>query len=162
MAEPEWTSIFQNYATSMREGDSWCLQFDNTLVPNSPKPGWKQYIKNTAARFRCTKCGRSWPSNKVMVVFHMQLNDGQGVVKVRRFRQDCKKCDKAPMEKPSITPENINVLMESLVEKIRIKCYHEDLGQVNHPFQKLDVKSPHEPTHCEACREGICTQEMQM
>ncbi|KAM7012126.1 receptor-transporting protein 3-like [Tautogolabrus adspersus] len=162
MAEPEWTSIFETHATSMSQGDSWCLQFDDSLVPNSPNPYWQQYIKNTGAWFKCTMCGRGWPSNKVMVVFHMQLKNGQGVVKVRRFRQNCKKCNQAPMEKPSITPDNINILMENLVEKIRIKCYNENLDRGSRPFQRLDVNNPHEPTHCEACMNGICTQENRM
>uniref|UniRef100_UPI0037E87FF4 receptor-transporting protein 3-like n=1 Tax=Semicossyphus pulcher TaxID=241346 RepID=UPI0037E87FF4 len=158
MAEAEWTSIFQIQANSLKEEDSWCLEFDNSLVPNSPKRGWEEYIRKTAAQFRCSKCQRTWPSNKVMVVFHMQLTDGQGVVKVRRFRQNCKRCDKAPMEKPSIESENIDILMENLVEKIREKCYHEDLGRGYKPFTRLEVNNPHEPSHCEACQQGICTQ----
>lgn len=110
------------------------------------------------SRFRCTRCGRSWPSNKAMVVFHMQLIGGQGTVKMRRMRQNCKKCSAAPMEIPSITSENIDILLENLVEKIREKCYHEDLGRGNKPFVNLEVKSPHEPAHCEACIQGICTR----
>lgn len=108
------------------------------------------------ARFRCSKCGRSWPSNRVMVVFHMHLISGQGVVKVRRIRQNCKKCASAPMEKPEISPENISILMDNLVKKIRIKCYGENLDGVFRPPQNLEVNSPHEPAHCEACKLGIC------
>ncbi len=107
-------------------------------------------------RFKCSRCGRSWPSNRVMVVFHMRLTNGQGTVKVRRFRQDCKMCAKAPMEMPSIPSKNIEILMENLVKKIRIKCYHEDLGGNERPFRNLDVNNPHEPDHCEACKQGFC------
>ncbi|XP_041647906.1 receptor-transporting protein 3-like [Cheilinus undulatus] len=158
MAESEWTRIFNIKVSNLRKGDSWGLEFDDSIVPNSPKFGWEQYIRNTGARFRCSRCGRTWPSNRVMVVFHMQLKDGQGVVKVRRFCQNCKRCYNAPMERPSVESDNIDILMESLMEKIRIKCYHEDLGKRNRPFRKLDVNNPHEPSHCEACRLGICTQ----
>ncbi|XP_073333282.1 receptor-transporting protein 3-like [Pagrus major] len=159
MAQTDWTSIFMDKATEFTQGDSWRLEFDDTIVPKSPNPGWKEYIRNTGARFKCTKCGRSWPSNRVMVVFHMHLICGQGVVKVRRFRQDCKKCTAAPMEKPEITPENIDILMENLVKKIRIKCYHEDLDSGSRRPVNLDVKSPHEPSHCEACKLGICQRD---
>lgn len=86
----------------------------------------------------------------------MRLTGRQGVVKVRRFRQNCKKCASAPMEKPEIPPENISILMDNLVKKIRIKCYGERLDGVFRPPQNLDVKSPHEPAHCEACKLGIC------
>ncbi|XP_074490641.1 receptor-transporting protein 3-like [Sebastes fasciatus] len=158
MAQPEWTQIFLTKTNDLKQRDSWRLEFDESLVPNSPNPGWQKYIRNSCARFKCTKCGRSWPSNRVMVVFHMRLMDGNGVVKVRAFRQNCKMCSDAPMEKPSITSENIDILLENLVEKIRIKCYHEDLGKPHRPFVSLDVKSPHEPAHCEACLAGICTQ----
>ncbi|KAM9358465.1 receptor-transporting protein 2-like [Symphorus nematophorus] len=156
MAKPDWTGTFQIKIENLQKEDSWRLEFDDSLVPNSPEYDWEQYIRNTGARFKCTKCGRTWPSNRVMVVFHMRLTSGQGVVKVRRFRQNCKRCNEAPMEKPSITPENVDILLENLVEKIRIKCYHEDLGRGNRPPVSLVSKSPHEPSHCEACRHGIC------
>ncbi|XP_063746813.1 receptor-transporting protein 3-like [Eleginops maclovinus] len=158
MAQQEWISIFQRKTTDLPEGDSWRLQFDETIVPKSPNFGWEQYIRNTSARFQCTSCRRGWPSNRVMVVFDMRLTNGEGVVKVRAFRQNCKICSEAPMERPTITPENIEILMENLVKKIRIKCYHEDLGEGHRPFQSLEVKSPHEPAHCEACMAGFCTQ----
>ncbi|XP_070817476.1 receptor-transporting protein 3 [Chaetodon trifascialis] len=154
----EWTRIFNIKANNLPPEDFWSLEFDDKLVPNSPNQGWKQYIRNTSARFKCTMCGRSWPSNRVMVVFHMRLVYGKGLIKVRRFRQNCKNCTSAPMEEPSISSENIDILLENLVDKIRIKCYHEDLGRGNRPFVNLDVKSPHEPGHCEACRYGICTR----
>lgn len=78
---------------------------------------------------------------------------------MRRFRQNCKKCAEAPMEEPRISSENIEILMESLVEKIRIKCYHEDVDELGLEFEHLRVTSPHEPDHCEGCLEGICTQK---
>uniref|UniRef100_A0A8C4E1W5 3CxxC-type domain-containing protein n=1 Tax=Dicentrarchus labrax TaxID=13489 RepID=A0A8C4E1W5_DICLA len=101
-----------------------------------PNPGWEQYIRNTGARFKCIMCGRSWSSNRVMVVFHMRLLNGQGIVKVRRFRQNCKN-------------EQFEINKRS---KIRIKCYHEDLGRRNKTFIRHDVSSPHEPA------QGICTR----
>ncbi|KAK2835416.1 hypothetical protein Q5P01_015900 [Channa striata] len=147
--------MFQDRAANNLR-DSWRLEFDNNIEANHLSFGWQQYIKNTSARFQCTSCRRTWPSNRVMVVFHMNLMNGQGVVKVRPFRQNCKRCTSPPMETPSITSENIAILLDVLIEKIRIKCYHEDLGQNNKHFTSFEVKSPHEPSHCEACLKGIC------
>ncbi|XP_026202219.1 receptor-transporting protein 2 isoform X2 [Anabas testudineus] len=151
MAQSEWTQMFQNKTSYLGQGDSWRLEFDENIEPESPNQGWKEYIRKTCAR-------RSWPSNRVMVVFHMLLNYGQGTVKVRLFRQNCKRCTAAPMERPSVTTENIDILLEKLVEKIRIKCYNEKLGTNQRRFRTVDVKSPHEPSHCEACIKGICTR----
>ncbi|XP_069009537.1 receptor-transporting protein 3-like [Embiotoca jacksoni] len=152
------TSIFQDKAQDLEQGDTWRLEFDGNIVPNDPNPGWVEYIRNTSAWFHCSMCPRGWPSNRVMVVFHMRLVDRQGTVKVRVLRQNCKNCDDAPMEDATITPENIAILMENLVKKIRIKCYHENLGQQFRPPMDFEVKSPHEPEHCEGCLKGICTR----
>ncbi|XP_069558347.1 receptor-transporting protein 3-like [Brachyistius frenatus] len=153
----EWTHIFNKKANNLKH--SWNLKFDENIVPDKPNPGWKQYIRNTSARFDCSMCSREWPSNWVKVVFHMRLVHRQGgTVKVRALRQNCKNCDDAPMEDPTITPENISILMENLVEKIRIKCYNQNLGKKSRPFRSFDVNSPHEPDHCEACMKGICTR----
>lgn len=93
------------------------------------------------------------------MIFHMSLVNGQGQVKVRRFRQNCKRCTSAPMVDPDIDAQNIAVLMKNLVKKIRIKCYGESLDQGTFNREKLEVKSPHEPDHCEGCLAGICTRE---
>ncbi|XP_044217782.1 receptor-transporting protein 3-like [Thunnus albacares] len=159
MVPPEWTRIFQNETNDLRQGDSWCLEFDYSIKPEDPEQGWKEYIRNTSAWFTCTKCGRGWPSNRVKVFFHMRLMKGQGIVKVRPYRQNCKKCNDAPMEEPSITSDNIGILLKNLVKKIRIKCYNEKHEQDNNYFQRQEVKSPHEPAHCEACIDGVCTRE---
>ncbi|KAG7514825.1 hypothetical protein JOB18_043999 [Solea senegalensis] len=159
MALSEWTRIFLVEANGVLHGDTWNLEFDPSIRANSPEPGWKEYIRTTSARFQCTQCRRTWPSNRVMVIFHMSLLDGNGRVKVRSFRQNCKKCTDAPMVDPRISAENITILMKNLVKKIRIKCYNEKLDQGHYNHERLVVKSPHEPDHCEGCREGICNRE---
>ncbi|XP_029004232.1 receptor-transporting protein 3-like [Betta splendens] len=158
MAQEEWTRILQSKMNEHSRGHTWQLEFDDSIEPEFPNPGWKEYIRNTCARFRCSMCRRSWPSNRVMVVFHMRLTNGQGTVRTRRFRQNCKRCTAAPMETPDVAPEDVTSLMEHLVQKIRIKCYNENLGQSNRPFRSIDVNSPHEPSHCEGCIRGVCTR----
>uniref|UniRef100_A0A8D3DNN0 3CxxC-type domain-containing protein n=1 Tax=Scophthalmus maximus TaxID=52904 RepID=A0A8D3DNN0_SCOMX len=160
MALSEWTSIFLNEGQGLLHGDAWNLEFDSSIVPEQPEQGWQKYMRSTSARFQCTHCPRGWPSNRVMVVFHMRLMGGTGTVKVKRFRQNCKRCcSEAPMVDPSITAEHITVLMRNLVKKIRIKCYNENLDQGHYDHERIEVNSPHEPAHCEGCMAGICTRE---
>ncbi|XP_030584136.1 receptor-transporting protein 2-like [Archocentrus centrarchus] len=157
MLPPEWTRIFRIKAQSLKQGDSWHLEYDENIEPDKPNMDWKQYIRNTGARFKCSVCRRQWPSNKVMVIFHMCLRNGQGTVKVRQLRQNCKMCSDAPMEEPSVESDNIHILMENLVEKIKQKCYHKKSARKRH-FRSFDVNSPHEPKHCEGCIKGVCTR----
>ncbi|XP_034439585.1 receptor-transporting protein 3-like [Hippoglossus hippoglossus] len=144
----EWTSNFKSEADGLLHGDTWNLEFVSSIQPEHPQPGWEEYLTQTSARFWCSQCPRGWPSNRVTVVFHMCLKDSTGTVKVMRFGQKCQNCSNAPMVDPIVEPENITILMKNLVTKIRIKCYEEDLDD-------LEVNSPHDPPNCDACIRGI-------
>ncbi|XP_028300825.1 receptor-transporting protein 3-like [Gouania willdenowi] len=153
-----WTRIFQDEAQDIRARDIWNLEFDLNIDPHNPSQGWKKYIRNTSASFHCTGCKRWWPSNQVKVLFHMRLAKS-GIVKVRPFCQNCKRCTNAPMLLPEISDENITNLMRNLVKKIKIKCYNEPQTDENPGGKTFAVKSPHEPTHCEGCIRGICSEK---
>ncbi|XP_072516354.1 receptor-transporting protein 3-like [Salminus brasiliensis] len=160
MAE-QWNRIFGNWAGEL-EGDAWTLELDNSIKPDRPQRGWNQYIRNAFARFRCSLCRNSWPSKRVQVVFHFSFNSTQhrGTVKVRQFKQKCRRCSKAQMEEPSFSSENIDVMVEKLMEKIRIRCYGEKPPEVNRNLHvNGKVEGPHERLHCEACLMGICKNE---
>ncbi|KAL1023338.1 hypothetical protein UPYG_G00039420 [Umbra pygmaea] len=157
----EWTKIFQDTIEENEIEDVWSIEFDDSIVPNHPQGGWQQYISGAFARFMCSKCKRTWPSKRVLVVFHMRRlpNESRGSVKVRRYRQECKRCVERKMEEPRFKAENIEVLLEKLVEKILVKCYDKDPGEKNSSFQPDGrVEGPHEAAHCEACKQGICRQ----
>ncbi|KAM9357885.1 receptor-transporting protein 3-like [Symphorus nematophorus] len=156
MEEKEWKRIFQIKAEELYEGDNWDLEFDESIEPECPDLDWKEFIWHTSARFQCRSCSRQWPVNWVKVVFHMQLSYDEGTVKVRRFRQNCKNCNKVPMEEPNIEPKNISILLENLVLSIRKKYYDECWDEEYKPTRKLEVRSSHEPDHCEACIKRIC------
>ncbi|XP_053286899.1 receptor-transporting protein 4 [Pleuronectes platessa] len=151
-----WMSTFKKAAKDLQPGDTWNLEFDSNIEPSCPEPGWKQYITQTSAWFKCSLCPRGWPSNVVKVLFQMHLEGSTGTVKVRVFSQKCQNCSNAPMEDPIVEPENITILMMNLVTKIRIKCYNEDLDDVKRDQRKLEVKSSHDPANCEGCRLGVC------
>ncbi|XP_075341664.1 receptor-transporting protein 3-like [Odontesthes bonariensis] len=158
MDPQEWICIFDEKTRILNQEHTWHLEFDDTIMPDQQNRGWSQYIRRTSARFRCTKCGRGWPSNRVMVIFHMRLMNWEGTVKVRPCYQRCRRCI-ITMEKPRVGRHNMDVLMEKLVEKIRIKCYHEDLDSGRKQFISHEVQSPHVQAHCEGCKLGICSNE---
>uniref|UniRef100_A0A8C6W0K0 3CxxC-type domain-containing protein n=1 Tax=Nothobranchius furzeri TaxID=105023 RepID=A0A8C6W0K0_NOTFU len=142
METEKWTSIFQNKIQTLQKRDTWRLEFHDNIEPKHANFGWKEYIGRTI--IRCTSCARSWPSNRTMVVFHMQLRNGQGTVKVQPLLQNCKMCADAPMVKPGV----------------EIKFYRERVGQRKQYFGYLDVDSPHEPTHCDGCKLGVCRMDV--
>ncbi|CAJ1060760.1 receptor-transporting protein 3-like [Xyrichtys novacula] len=154
MKYSEWERIFENKTKDLK--DSWSLEFDESLAPKYPNRGWKMTVRSTCARFKCSKCGRVWASNKAMVVFHMHLSYGGGIAKAKPLHQKCKTCDDGPMEEPSVSSANVAILLENLVEQIRVKCYNESMAKKPRHFRSFDNQSPHEPAHCEACMQGIC------
>ncbi|XP_038147576.1 receptor-transporting protein 3-like [Cyprinodon tularosa] len=160
MNKEDWSSIFDEEIAILNDkGDTWHLEFDESIEPEKPDSRWKEYIRKTSARFSCTSCTRTWPSNQVMVVFHMRLMSRQGTVKVRPLRQNCKKCKSAPMLEPLVKQDNIRVLMENLVQKVRRNCYKEDIEELNRAFEQFHVRSAHEPDHCEGCKFNVCAKE---
>ncbi|XP_062371577.1 receptor-transporting protein 3-like [Sardina pilchardus] len=161
MALELWRSIFGGKTEELEEeyGDSWRIEFDDSIEPEKPAQDWFKYIRGAFARFQCSKCKKTWPSRRVLVVFHFHLNkrEKKGTVKARRFQQKCRRCQEAKMEEPTFDPDNIEVLLEKLVEKIRFRCYRENLGKNNRGFRPVGRSvGPHESAHCEACLRGIC------
>ncbi|KAG9266895.1 receptor-transporting protein 3-like [Astyanax mexicanus] len=159
MAE-QWSTIFRNHAAGLR-GDQWTLELDDSIKPGQQGYGWNQYIQSAFADFDCSMCSHRWSSGRVQVVFHFTLNSSlhRGTVKVRRFRQECRDCGEEQMEEPSFSSQNIDVMLEKLMKKIKIRFYGE-----NPPDSKRDfyfdgrIEGPHESDHCEACKSGICQQ----
>lgn len=88
----------------------------------------------------------------------MHLEPGQGTVKVRCLGQECIDCENGSMETPDIPDENIEILVENLMDEIRIQCYRENLFKMERLPESLPITREHEPSHCQACIEGICDQ----
>ncbi|XP_067272511.1 receptor-transporting protein 2-like [Pseudorasbora parva] len=155
-----WESSLQAKASELHD-DSWHITITDSIEPHNQARDWHQYISGSFARFTCSLCKRSWMSKRVQVVFHFHLNTTrkEGTIKLRRFKQKCRRCNEAKMEDPNFPVENIDVLINRLVEKIRMRCYKEDLGETNRPSVFSGrVNGPHESAHCEACRLSICSQ----
>ncbi|XP_063056331.1 receptor-transporting protein 3-like [Engraulis encrasicolus] len=163
MSRQEWQNIFSAKTKGLVEkhGHNWILEFDDTIEADKQARFWYQYTRGAFARFRCSKCNKDWTSKKVLVVFHFQLNKStrKGTVKAHHFRQECKTCEDAEMEKPKFAPDNIKALLEKLVERIDVRCYTKNRGNSSvrlRYFRKSD--GPHEAAHCEACQKGFCGQ----
>lgn len=95
------------------------------------------------------------------MVFHYSCNaeSGRGIVKVRPCKQECRRCLVPKKENPNFGHENIDVMVEKLIEKIKIRCYRENMGESNRVSHFTGrVNGPHESAHCEACQLGICQQ----
>ncbi|XP_065115511.1 receptor-transporting protein 3-like [Paramisgurnus dabryanus] len=155
-----WDSAVQKRSSELHQ-DTWQVIFDDSIIINSIAPGWFQYISGSFARFTCSLCRRSWGSARAQVVFlfHLNSSSGQGTIKVRRFKQKCKNCTDAQMEDPFFSEDNIDVLVERLVKKIRMRCYREDLAEMNRSsIFDGRMNGPHESSHCEACQQGVCSQ----
>ncbi|XP_067254594.1 receptor-transporting protein 2-like [Chanodichthys erythropterus] len=160
MALMLWESSLQAKASELH-GDTWHITINESIEPHKQACDWHQYISGSFARFECSLCRRAWMSKRVQVVFHFHLDTArkQGTIKLRRFKQMCRRCNEAQMENPNFPVENIDVLIGRLVEKIRVRCYKENLGEKNRPSVfNGRVNGPHESAHCEACRLGVCSQ----
>ncbi|XP_053491448.1 receptor-transporting protein 3 isoform X2 [Ictalurus furcatus] len=159
MEDQEWMSVFRTRAEDLQ--DEWTLYMDDSIQPRNAAPGFYEYLRGSFAQFQCSKCGRSWPSKRVIVVFHFSLDaaSGRGSVKVRRFKQECRRCNAPRKENPKFGKENIDVMVEKVIEKIKIRCYNENVGESSRPSHFIGgVNGPHESAHCEACQLGFCQQ----
>ncbi|KAF4097986.1 receptor-transporting protein 3-like [Onychostoma macrolepis] len=155
-----WNSSLQDQISELHD-DTWNIEIDETIEENRPARDWHQYISGSFAQFRCSLCRKGWGSKRVQVLFHFHLDTkiNQGTIKVRRFKQKCRRCTQAQWEDPNFPVENIDVLIERLVRNIRKKCYREDLGETNRSSVfNGKINGPHESAHCEACHKGICSQ----
>ncbi|KAM9461583.1 receptor-transporting protein 3-like [Clarias gariepinus] len=159
MEDQMWMSVFRSRAEGLQ--DEWTLHMDDSIQPKNTEPGFYEYMRGSFAQFYCTGCGHSWSSKRVMVVFHFSRDaaSGRGTVKMRRCKQECRRCTAPRKENPRYGQENIDVILEKLIEKIKFRCYGENVGQSNRSSRFTGkVTGPHESAHCEACQLGICQQ----
>lgn len=158
----EWKSAFQTLMQEKKPCVSWTLEFDGNLLPDCLAPGWKQYKQSTFGMFKCSSCRRRWDSAKVQVLCHMYLENrrSHGCVRMRFFKQKCKKCSSSQLENPTFSPENTMRILENLVCRILEKYY----GSTHRRFPEMSIvpevplEGPHDIANCEACALGYCVQ----
>uniref|UniRef100_A0A8C9SWZ1 3CxxC-type domain-containing protein n=1 Tax=Scleropages formosus TaxID=113540 RepID=A0A8C9SWZ1_SCLFO len=107
--------------------DSWFIEFDDTIETERTASGSKKYICRPFSRFTCSICHHRWASSKSMVV---------GVVKVRRYKQNCERCEGATFEEPN--------------------CYGQESEPKQHFYERI-LKGGHVSKHCEAAGQVCVT-----
>ncbi|XP_075013797.1 receptor-transporting protein 3-like [Calonectris borealis] len=158
-----WQDIFAAKIADMHLTEPWMLQEDDSLQVHVLKPGWKEFVQRRAlGRFQCSQCFREWSSAKVHILFHMCRRQGQGTVRMRVFRQECRRCSDPRLEEPEFSQETMERLLHNLVLKILKYFYHlptqpSDLLEVVVDHTTLGV-GPHDSARCEGCQLGVCSE----
>ncbi|XP_040284330.1 receptor-transporting protein 3-like isoform X2 [Bufo bufo] len=119
-----------------------------------------KYTQRTFGRFRCSRCKRWWNSAEIHVLFFISLNRHlqQGTVKMRIFKQECKRCTSPKMEQPEISHENIKRITKNLVNRIVLVFYGGKKAKqdLKPEVYGREMEGPHDKEHCEACKLGVC------
>lgn len=157
MEEHRWQNLFENEIQDQEINHVWSFMVDEHLLKEQ---GYLQYTQSTFARFQCSHCSRWWNSAKVHILFLIRWDRTyrRGTVKMRIFKQKCRRCYSSVLENPEITKENVNRVISNLVSKIQSMVY----GQKNTrpPLSPViysdDLEGPHEKEHCEACKMQVC------
>uniref|UniRef100_H3ATU7 3CxxC-type domain-containing protein n=1 Tax=Latimeria chalumnae TaxID=7897 RepID=H3ATU7_LATCH len=159
MLRSKWREGFEEKIASLDRKETWTLTPDPDITLKDLGPEWRCCRITTFAKFKCSECSNSWGSAQVLILFHMTLDrrQGRGRVKVRFFKQQCRRCEDTRFVNPEFLAPNIDVILDKLVSQIRKKCYRENLGENQSPFiMDEELEGPHESAHCEACKEGVC------
>ncbi|XP_063297158.1 receptor-transporting protein 2-like [Pelobates fuscus] len=154
--ESMWETTFQLEMEETEISDCWRIIEDADLKKES---GWLCYEQKTFARFTCSGCNHHWSSGVVCIMFLLLKNKKRrsGTVKMRIFRQQCRKCSFSLMEKPIITSENIRRTISNLVMKIERAFYEKNNVCVEFkPVSTGKSDGPHDKMHCEGCKLGFC------
>ncbi|XP_075122792.1 receptor-transporting protein 4-like [Leptodactylus fuscus] len=156
------------------EAETWEEEFYNEIEERGVPGDWEfyedenlcmeergaKYTQRTFGRFRCSGCKRRWNSAEVHVLFLISLNKytQQGTVKMRIFRQECKKCSFPELEEPEISYENVTRIIKNLVNRILLVFYgaKKAQGDLKPEVYSKDMEGPHDKEHCEACKMMIC------
>uniref|UniRef100_A0A8C3KTE2 3CxxC-type domain-containing protein n=1 Tax=Calidris pygmaea TaxID=425635 RepID=A0A8C3KTE2_9CHAR len=158
-----WQDIFAEKIADVHLTEPWMLQEDDTLQVHVLKPGWKEFVHWSPpcpGRFRCSQCLHEWSSAKVHILFHMCRRQGHGTVRMRAFRQACRRCPDPQLEEAEFNYETVEKLLHNLVLKILQYFYHvsvqpSDLLEV---VVDAPVAGPHDSNRCEGCQLGICSK----
>lgn len=157
MAAEIWEDEFYYEIEERRVPGAWTLYEDESL--HMEEKGAK-YTQRTFARFKCSGCTRWWNSAEVHVLFFMNLNRKlkQGTIKMKIFRQECKKCSFPKWEMPEISHENIVRITTNLVNRILQVFYGKKKAKqdLKPEVYSQSMEGPHDKEHCEACKLMIC------
>ncbi|XP_056421456.1 receptor-transporting protein 3-like [Hyla sarda] len=151
-----WKNTFENELTDCGIDSVWSFCVEDNL---RAQPPYLQYSQRTFARFQCSFCSRQWNSAQVHILVLINWNkiNRCGNVKMRIFKQSCRRCNHSTLENPEITKENIRRVIGNVVGKIQSMVYGYTTSPTLEPVvYSDDVDGPHERQHCEACKMNVC------
>lgn len=110
--------------------------------------------------FECGSCRKTWPSARVVMLFHYRLRGERGTVIMRPLGQSCRNCQDT-FELPGFSDDMVRGTLQRLFSKIRKNIYDEDDDDDDGGRSASSGRGwskPHESSLCEACNMGICSQ----
>ncbi|XP_006642395.2 receptor-transporting protein 4-like [Lepisosteus oculatus] len=162
-----WMETFQDLVDQELDyNDSWSFQFNYGLQQQLSKEerrrGWKVYCPCAHGQFECSECSRTWPSARVVLLFHYRLRGGgdhRGTVVMRPFGQACNRCH-GNYTLPGFSAGEVEETLLRLLGKIKKNCYGDDSGDEDEDGGSAGSDAvrtrPHQKSLCEACSQGIC------
>ncbi|KAM4695050.1 uncharacterized protein O3C94_005448 isoform 1-T2 [Discoglossus pictus] len=147
-------------------GHVWSLHFQYDLIDNltleQKQEGWKIFTMKSFGSFVCLKCSNYWKSGLITLMFHYRLiNSKKGLVKLRIYRQQCRRCKYPNLEKPTIEEHEVQESLITLILKIRKNCYNEITEKSTESSRgSPHLTKPHERNLCEACLFGTCQKSL--
>ncbi|XP_040284332.1 receptor-transporting protein 4-like [Bufo bufo] len=148
-----WYEEFDNEIDEAEVPGRWNLVVDEDLLKQANA---RYFDQKTFGSFCCLRCNRTWFSSKVFILFRMK----RGEVTMRIFKQECQKCKRPKMQEPSISDENVKIVISNVVNHIQRVFYGEERVNDDRPpniHNKLD--GPHDEAHCEACKYNLCDRQ---
>ncbi|XP_017665994.1 PREDICTED: receptor-transporting protein 2 [Lepidothrix coronata] len=114
-----WQDIFKEKLAEMHVTEQWTLQEDDTLRVKALSPHWKEFVQRCAlGRFQCSQCCHKWTSAKVLILFHMRQCPGWGIIRMRVFRQECRRCPNPQLEYPEFSLETVERILHNLMDVV--------------------------------------------
>ncbi|XP_075194620.1 receptor-transporting protein 3-like [Anomaloglossus baeobatrachus] len=157
MENSNWQKLFDNERQNQGIPQKWSFCVDEHL---QRQQGYLQYTQHTFASFQCSFCGRRWNSAQVHILFLIRWDAKfrNGTVKMKIFRQSCRRCNASTFEKAEISDENSKRVIINLIIKIQSKIF--ERKNTRQPLEPEvyndDMEGPHEKKNCEACMMKVC------
>ena len=130
---------------------------------DNPKCKKKNYKGQGKRSWTSNQCS-TWTSNQCSTLISYRYNSRmkRGEIEIdKEYQQACKYCNTDA--KPEFDQEATDKAMEKIIKRMKMVFYNEGppANEVSERHsQARERKNPHDTARCEACREGICPEDM--
>ena len=166
-----WKSSFVTHAKELVKFHT----FGSILNEERHQESKEMLVHSMFGKFECDnpKCKkknykgqgkRSWTSTKcsTSISYRYDSRKKRGEIEiVKEFQQACQNCNTDA--KPEFDQEATDKAMEKIIKRIKMVFYNEGppANEVSERHsQARERTNPHDSARCEACREGICLEDM--